>query len=187
MFEVKAILFDNDGTVVDTLEPILVSVRYMLEKVLGHCTDEDVEKFQSLIGLPSYDQFKQFTDDEDTVQLMIKTYRAHNNKILFDMSKNFEGMPEALQELKNRGFYLGIVTSKLHDVCLEGLRQLGIDEYFEYIQGPDDWDVHKPNAGALTHACEEIGFSPNETMYVGDSIYDLQAGNAAGCVTCGVL
>lgn len=103
------------------------------------------------------------------------------------MSKNFKGLPEVLEELKNRGFFMGIVTSKLHDVCLEGLRQLGIDQYFEYIQGPDDWDVHKPNAGALTHACEEIGFTPEETIYVGDSIYDLQAGNAAGCETCGVL
>ena len=138
MSEIKAILFDNDGTVVDTLEPILVSVRYMLNEVLGSCTDADIEKFQSLIGLPSYDQFKEFTDDEDTIQLMIKTYRAHNNGILFDMSKNFEGLPEVLEELQNRRFYMGIVTSKLHDVCLEGLRQLGIDQYFEYIQGPDD-------------------------------------------------
>ena len=138
MSKIKAILFDNDGTVVDTLEPILTSVRYMLNEVLGHCTDDDIVKFQSLIGLPSYDQFKEFTDDEDTIQLMIKTYRAHNNKILYDMSKNFEGLPEVLEELKNRGYYMGIVTSKLHDVCLEGLIRLGIDKYFPYIQGPDD-------------------------------------------------
>lgn len=187
MSKIKAILFDNDGTVVDTEEAILASVCYTLNKVLGSCSDADVAKFKSLIGLPSYDQFKEFTSDEDKIQALIETYRKHNHNVLLEKSKNFEGMPQVLQELQNRGYYLGIVTSKLHDVCLMGLEHLGIDNYFKYIQGPDDWDIHKPKPGALTHACEEIGFTPEETMYVGDSIYDLQAGNGAGCETCGVL
>lgn len=138
MSKIRAILFDNDGTVVDTLAPILTSFEYMLNKVLGHCTSDDIEKFKSLIGLPSYDQFKQFVDDEETIQKMIETYRAHNDTVLYKMSKNFEGLPEVLDDLKNKGLYLGIVTSKRHDICLKGLQTLGIDKYFEYIQGPDD-------------------------------------------------
>ena len=187
MSEIKAILFDNDGTVADTEEAILISFRYMLEKVLGKCTDADVEKFKTLIGLPSYDQFKEFSSDEDKIQEMLNTYRAHNNNILDDYQKNFEGLPEVLEELYNQGYYLGIVTSKKHDTCVHGLQTLGIDKFFKYVQGPDDWDVHKPNPGALTHACEVIGFTPAETLYVGDSTYDLKAGNGAGCKTCAVL
>lgn len=187
MPDLKAIFFDNDGTIVDTLGPILTSFRYMLEKELGSCSDADIEKFKTLIGLPSYDQFKEYTNDEDKIQSMIKTYRSHNNKILFDLSKNFEGLPEVLEQLYNQDYFMGIVTSKLHDVCLEGLKCLGIDKYFKYIQGPDDWHIHKPNPGALTYACNQTGYSPSEVMYVGDSIYDINAGNGAGCITCAVL
>ena len=187
MSKIKAILFDNDGTVVDTEEPILISIRYTLEKVFGSCTEDDIKKFKSLIGLPSHDQFLHFTKDEATIEELTKTYRAHNNDILFELSKNFEGLPETLEELKNRGYFLGIVTSKLHSICLEGLQRIGIDKYFQYIQGPDDWDVHKPDPGAITHACEEIGYTPEETLYVGDSVFDMQAGNGAGCKTCAVL
>lgn len=186
MQKTKAILFDNDGTIVDTEKPILTSFRYMLEKVLGHCTDVDIKKFKSLIGLPSYDQFKEFSSDEATIQNMIQTYRAHNDTILDDMLENFEGLPEVLADIKNEGYYMGIVTSKRHDICLRGLEILGIDKYFDYLQGCDDWDVHKPDPGALTHACEQIGYPPAEVMYVGDSIYDIQAGNGAGCKTCAV-
>ena len=138
MTKIKAILFDNDGTVVDTEEAILASVCYTLTKVLGSCSEADVEKFKSLIGLPSYDQFKEFTSDEDKIQDLIETYRTHNHNVLLEKSKNFEDMPQILEELQNRGYYLGIVTSKLHDVCLMGLKHLGIDKYFKYIQGPDD-------------------------------------------------
>lgn len=187
MSKIKSILFDNDGTVVDTLEPILTSFEFMLNKVLGHCTQDDIEKFKTLIGLPSYDQFKQFTDDEDKIQQMLDTYRAHNDTVVYKMSKNFEGLPQVLEQLKSQGFYLGIVTSKRHDICVNGLKALDIDKYFEYIQGPDDWHVHKPNPGALTYACEKIGFDPSEVMYVGDSTYDIDAGNGAGCTTCAVL
>lgn len=187
MPKLKAILFDNDGTVVDTEAAILTSFRYMLETELGHCSDADIEKFKSLIGLPSYDQFKEFAEGDEKINHMISTYRAHNDTILDDMSKKFEGLPEVLEKIKDMGYYLGIVTSKRHDVCLHGLENLGIDKYFSYIQGPDDWHIHKPNPGALTYACEQIGYNSEEVMYVGDSIYDIQAGNGAGCVTCAVL
>lgn len=138
MSKIKAILFDNDGTVVDTEEPILISIKYTLEKVLGSCSDDDIKKFKGLIGLPSRDQFLHFTKDEDTINKLIQTYRAHNNTILFEMSKNFDGLPETLEKLYNKGYFMGIVTSKLHRICHEGLKRIGIDKYFKYIQGPDD-------------------------------------------------
>ena len=138
MSKIKAILFDNDGTIVDTEEAILISVRYTFEKLLGHCTEGDLEKFKSLIGLPSYDQFKEFVSGEDKIQEMITTYKTHNHNVLKTHMKNFECMPEVLEQLEKQGYYLGIVTSKLHDTCVRGLEQLGIDKYFKYVQGPDD-------------------------------------------------
>lgn len=138
MTKIKAILFDNDGTVADTLEAILISIRYTFEKLLGHCTESDIEKFKSLIGLPSYDQFKEFVTDEDKIQEMITTYKTHNHDVLDRYMKNFEGLPEVLEQLENEGYYLGIVTSKMHDTCVRGLENLGIAKYFKYVQGPDD-------------------------------------------------
>lgn len=181
----KAVLFDNDGTVVDTEECIMTSVRHVLYNVLGDKTI-DLDGFRKLIGLPTEDQFAHYTDDPQKVKELTSAYRAHNDTVLDKLSKNFEGMPEALRQIKNWGYYMGIVTSKRHDICIHGLKELGLTGIFEYVQGNDDWHVHKPDPGALTHACEEIKCNPEDVLYIGDSPFDLQAGNGAGCYTCAV-
>lgn len=133
----KALLFDNDGTIVDTEECILTSFKYMMDVEFGD-KNPDLERFKTYIGLPSRDQFIHYTDDPKKIDSMLNTYRTHNKTIIDEMSKNFEGLPEVLKQLKAKGYFLGVVTSKLHDVCVHGLTQLGIIDNFDYVQGSDD-------------------------------------------------
>lgn len=185
MRKYKALLFDNDGTLVDTEKCILESVKHVFDV----CLDEqnpDLEEFKTLIGLPTNDQFAHYTDDQEKVEEMTATYRAHNINIIDEMSENFEGLPEVLAELKRRGYFMGIVTSKRHTMCQKGLDTLGLDGIFEYIQGNEDWHVHKPEPGAMTHACEQISLDPKDVVYIGDSVFDMKSANGAGCDTCAV-
>lgn len=137
MDEIKAILFDNDGTIVDTEACILESVKHTLKVELGD-DNPDLDYFKTLIGLPSEDQFAHYTDDPKKVESMVSTYREHNHKIVDSMTKNFEGMPQALDELEKKGYFIGIVTSKVHNLCEQGLNKMGIRKYFKYIQGNED-------------------------------------------------
>ena len=184
--KIKAILFDNDGTIVDSEETILKSAKHTLQTGLG-IKNPDLQEFRKLVGLPSIDQFLRYTDDRKKAEELVAIYRADNHSSVESQIKNYDGMIEVLEELKKQGFYLGIVTSKKRDVCVRGLKYLGLYDYFEYIQGSDDWPVHKPDPGALSHACEAIGCKPEEVLYVGDSSYDVDSGNGAGCKTCAVL
>lgn len=181
----KALLFDNDGTVVDTKDCILTSVAYTMQKCFG-IDNFDKESFVPLIGLPIEEQFAHFTDDAQKIFEMAETYRAHNSNIVFTDSKNFPGLPEALKKLKDKGYFLGIVTSKRHATCKKGLDVLDILQFFEYIQGSDDTKEHKPDPGCLQHAFKRLELAPKEVVYIGDSIYDMQAGNNAGCDICAV-
>lgn len=182
---IKALLFDNDGTLVDTEDAILTSFKYMMKKIFNE-DNPDTDKYKSYIGLTLVDQFANYTDDPQQVKEMIRVYRAHNATVLDKLIKTYDGMPDVIKELKNRGYFLGVVTSKKHETCAEGLEHFDMLKYFEFIQGHDDWEVHKPDAGAITHPCEVLGFKPEEVAYIGDSPYDIHAGNAAGCTTCGV-
>ena len=181
----KAILFDNDGTLVDTEQAICDSFKHAMKEVLG-VDNPDLKEYKKLIGLTLYDQFSHYTNDENKVEEMFTCYRKHNHATLDDKISLFPGLVDMLEDLYTHGAYLGIVTSKRHDMCLHGLELLGIDKYFSYIQGMDDYDVHKPDPRAVGHAVEVLNLKPHEVLYVGDSQYDLDSGNGAGCDTCAV-
>lgn len=182
----KAILFDNDGTIVDTERAIIESFKHAMKDVLND-ENPNIDEFKSLIGIPLIDQFRHFCKDEEVVDQLTKAYRKHNYETFDQYASNFEGLPEILKTLKDMGYFMGIVTSKQHGNTVTGLEVMGLTEIFEYIQGSDDYEIHKPEAGCLKHACEEIGFDPNEVLYVGDSVYDIHSGNGAGCDTAAVL
>ncbi|MDO5329503.1 MAG: HAD-IA family hydrolase [Coriobacteriia bacterium] len=182
----KAILFDNDGTIVDTERAICDSFSHAMKEILG-VENPDLNEYKKLIGLTLYDQFAHYSDDKDTIEALFKSYRAHNHKTLDDKISVFPGLKEVLEKLYNQGNFLGIVTSKRHDMCIHGLELLEIDKYFSYIQGMDDYDVHKPDPEALSYPCRKLGFDPKDVLYVGDSQYDIKSGNGAGCDTAAVL
>ena len=183
--QVKAVLFDLDGTLLDTYQLILSSMRYTIQTVLGQ--DLPDERLMEKVGQPLVTQLADFADDPEMVEKLVSVYREHNEKHHDSVVRAFAGMRETLEALKGAGLVLGVVTSKRHELAQRGLDIAGLAPYMSFVVGPDDWPEHKPAPGSVLHGCRLAGFDASECAYVGDSPFDLQAGNGAGCFTVAVL
>ena len=93
-------------------------------------------------------------------------------------------MTEAVKMLKDYGVLLGIVTSRGKDSCLKGLEKYGMADCFDAFSTAESTDIHKPLPEPALICCRELGIDPADALMVGDSVFDLQCGNAAGCDTC---
>ena len=186
MNTLKGLLFDADGTLIDTHDIILASMRHTLNDLHGYnYTDEELMRG---VGTPLLDQMLSLANcDEAEAEAIVADYRKHNGSIHDAGIKAFPGTKDALARLKNAGYKMGVVTSKRHEMAKRGLRLTGILDFFEFVIGSDDWPEHKPKPGPILHGCDLLGIVPTDAAYIGDSPYDIQAGNAAGCTTYAAL
>lgn len=181
----QGVLFDLDGTLLDTEELILISMRYATQKVLGE-TISDAALMQK-VGQPLEAQMKDFTKDLKLQEQLLATYRTYNHEKHDAMVSAYPGTREMLEALRAAGMKLGVVTSKRHALAQRGLEVCGIDKYFTVLVGSDDFAEHKPAPGPVIHGCELLGVQPGRCLYVGDSPFDMQAGHGAGCRTAAAL
>lgn len=180
----KGILFDNDGTLVDTHDLILSSMRHCTRTVLGREIPEEV--LMRKVGQPLAVQMRDFTDDEALQVELLRVYREHNHSVHDDAITAFPGAQEALARLSEAGVCMGVVTSKMHWLAWRGLEITGLAPYLDCCIGADDCERYKPEPEPVVRGCEALGLDPVECLYVGDSPYDIHAGNAAGCKTAAV-
>lgn len=183
MVDRKVILFDLDGTLLDTLDMILTSFRHATSTVLGKATEDMTAR--ALIGMPLLEQMKII--DAEHAKELVAVYRANNLVIHDDLIRYFEGTREALEELKSQGRRLAVVTSKRNALAERGLNCFGLRSYFELLIGSDDTTRHKPHPDPLLHAANCLGVSIDECIYVGDSPYDMRAARSAGAVAVAAL
>lgn len=181
---VKAVLFDLDGTLLDTHDLILASFRHATSEVLGRSFPDEV--LMQKVGQPLATQMWDFTDDAAVHEQLLTTYRTFNHAAHDECVRAFEGVAEALAELHERGLRMGVVTSKMHALAMRGIEICGLADYIECLVAPDDFPAHKPDPGPVAYGCELLGLQPSECLYVGDSPFDIQAGNGAGCATVAV-
>jgi len=182
----EVVLFDLDGTLIDSTELILSSYRHTMRTHLGRqLPDAD---WLSTMGRPLRVQLRDFARDETDVQAMLDTYSAHNDEHHDASIAAFEEVLPVLRTLVEAGYTLGIATSKRKEFALRGLRVSGLPvEWFGAIVTADDVERHKPDPEPLLVALSELGCeSPGAAMYVGDSPFDMAAGRAAGMVTVAV-
>lgn len=181
---IKAVLFDLDGTLLDTNELIYKSFNYILNERLNmNIPKEDITK---LYGEPIETSLKRFFSNEEDIINTIKEYRKYNLEHHDNMCKAFDGVIELLKSLKSKNIKIAIVTSKRKDMAMRGLKISNILEYVDVIMSPEDTDKHKPDPQPAIRACEKLNVKPEEAIMVGDSSYDLLCGKDAGCLTCGV-
>jgi pyrophosphatase PpaX len=176
------VLFDLDGTVIDTGSIILASMRHAAETVIGGSYTD--EQLMAAVGGPGLESQMQALDP-DRVEELVRVYRAHNEP-LHDTISVFEGMPAVLDELRDRGHRLGIVTAKRRLTVDLAFARIPIEHLFETVVGGDETERHKPDPQPLELALERLGASPGEAAYVGDSPFDMQAAKAAGLYAIGV-
>jgi pyrophosphatase PpaX len=176
------VLFDLDGTVVDSGAIILASMRHATREVLGEeYTDEDLMKAVGGPGLEA--QMAAFAPDR--VEELVRVYRAHNEP-LHDELEECEGMTDVLERLREEGRRLGIVTAKRRSTVELAFASVPVAHLFEAVVGGDETERHKPHPDPLLLAAERMGADPAETAYVGDSPFDIRAAKAAGMHAVGV-
>ncbi len=176
------LLFDLDGTLLDTHDIILCSMRHTINDVFGrNLADETLMRG---VGTPLYDQMLTFTDgDSEAATELTRIYREHNEAVHDQQIKAFPGTIDALKRFAALGLPMGIVTSKRHALAQHGVDLTELSPYFKVLIGSDDTELHKPNPAPVVYGCELLGLSPDQVLYIGDSPYDMQAGGGAGCQT----
>ncbi len=171
----KAVLFDCDGTVANTLNVIVSSYQHAFETVLGKELESDEAK--SFMGMPLKDTFKEYSPDR--WQEMVDVYRRFNSQHLERLIERYEGMNYLLEDLNAAGVKIGVVTSKRRIPAEQTLQYVGIGGLIPVLAGLDDTEIHKPNAYPLLFALDKLDAEPSQAAYVGDSVFDLQAANNA--------
>jgi pyrophosphatase PpaX len=178
----ETVLFDLDGTLIDSGAAILASFHHATQTVLGRRYEDDVI-MASVGGHGIHRQMAAF--DEDRVDDLIAAYRAHNTELYRDIQL-FPGIEPVLAELRDQGRNLGVVTVKSRITVDLTFELLPLAEYFEVVVNGDDVTEHKPHPEGLLLALERFDASPAAAAYVGDSPFDLQAAAAAGIGAVGV-
>ena len=180
---IKAVLFDLDGTLLDTNELIYTSfLKTFKDKLNIELKKEEVTEF---FGIPLGDPFKKYTNS-DNVDELVSYYREYNESIHDKMCFAFEGVKELLVGLKEKGIKIAIVTSKRRELAERGMKIAGIYDFMDVIITPESTIKHKPNGEPALKACSDLGIDPSEAIMVGDSPFDIHCGKNAGCKTCGV-
>jgi pyrophosphatase PpaX len=183
----QTVLFDLDGTLIDSEELILASFRHTLRTHRDAVPPDEV--FRVTIGQPLVVQFRSWARDDEELDAMIRTYVEHNRARHDSMVRPFPGVDPVLERLRREGVRLGIVTSKRGQIAERGLRRCGIpSEWFAAIVTSDDVTRYKPDPEPVTLALARMGETdPGRTIFVGDSTHDMKAGRAAGTRTAAAL
>jgi len=180
-------LFDLDGTIIDSIELILRSYRHTMAQHRGNEPMPPDDMWIQGLGTPLWAQFGQITADKDEIEAMVQTYRTYNLTHHDALVTPYEGVVAEIRRLKEHRKRLGVVTSKLHDGAIRGLRVSALDDAFDVVIGCDDVTHPKPRPEPVLKALEKLGAAAAETVFVGDSRHDMESGRAAGVKTAAVL
>ncbi|MCD9025204.1 pyrophosphatase PpaX [Cohnella silvisoli] len=181
--KITTVLFDLDGTIIDTNELIIQSFFHALRGVSPEgLTREHIIPY---MGQTLKSQLQHFSGLENVDQLT-EAYREYNHLRHDEMVSLFPGVAEVVPKLRNAGIKLGIVTTKMRATTLRALELLGLQESMGTIVTLDDVEHAKPHPEPVTKAIQALGSDPEETLMVGDSSVDMESAIAAGAVPIGV-
>lgn len=179
---ITTILFDLDGTLIDTNELIIASFLHTLNSYYpDRYKREDVLPF---IGPSLFVTFSSI--DKDRTEEMIQKYRTYNIEHHASLVKEFKGVFETIKTLDKKGYKLGIVSTKKRDTVIKGLKLMKLDPFFKVIISLDEVEHEKPHPEPIEKALKLLNSTPQEAMMVGDNYHDIEAGKNAGTASVGV-
>ena len=180
-----AILFDLDGTLVDSIELILGSARYAFVGFDGEIPTD--EEWRAGIGRPLLTVLRERAHgDEAEAQRLLARYREYQMEHHDRMVRAYDGLIPILREFSAIGHRLAVVTSKSDWLALKALELVGIADLFPVLVGCDSCTNHKPHPEPVERALALLGAAPADAIFVGDSPHDVESGRAAGVFTVGV-
>ena len=179
----RIVLFDLDGTLIDSGAIILASMQHAVRTVLGREIPAD-ELGLTIGGQGIVAQMQAI--DAEHAEALLEAYKVHNDG-LHDTLEAFDGLLSLLPGLAAEGRKLGIVTAKRHrTVSLALDRFPALADAFDVVIAHEDTERHKPDPDPVLLAVERLGGEPNEAVYVGDSPFDIGAAKAAGVFSVAV-
>jgi pyrophosphatase PpaX len=180
----SAVLFDFDGTLVDTTEMIHQSMKHATSSVLGR---EDIprETLLANVGRPLPRQMELI--DAENAELLLEAYRSHHEQHHDTLIGEFPGVEESLARLGSAGIKVAVVTSKRRLSVEMALKNFpGLRKVVDRFVTLEDTTEHKPNPEPLLRALELLGVPKERAAYVGDSPFDVEAAKAAGLASVAV-
>jgi len=179
------LLFDLDGTIIDSIELIVQSAEYAYAGREGPAPTR--AEWLALIGTPLAPMLRRWAHDEADVKFLWDRYRdfqiANHDRLVTP----YPGVVDLITRLHARGHPMAIVSSKLEIGIRRSLDYIGITHCFGAIIGIDATEKHKPEPEPVLLALERLGVRAEDAWFIGDSPYDVMAGQAAGVRTIGVL
>lgn len=194
----RAAIVDLDGTMVDTLGDFQVALnrtladldlppvsRTLVERTVGKGSEHLIRTVLAhQMALPEargYGQGCPAWTVDNLYERAWQGYQQHYLAINGDFSEVFPGVTEGLQRLRGAGLALACLTNKPQAFACDLLAAKGLDSHFSQVFGGDSFERKKPDPLPVLKTCEVLGIAPHETLMVGDSSNDAQAGHAAGC------
>ena len=180
----NCILFDLDGTLVDSIDLIIQSA----QAAFAHCNRivPAREEILAGIGRPLMSQFGDYTSEPEEIDRLLHAYRTFQLEHHDRLTLPYAGVNGLVRALRADGRKLGVVTSKIEPLAHRALSLIGLDECFPVVIGLESTTRHKPAPEPLLHAMERLGSAPADTVYIGDSPFDLQAAGAASIASIAV-
>ena len=182
---IRTVLFDLDGTLIDSVRLILDSYHHTL--AAHGLPPRSDEEWLAGVGTPLTVQFAAWRDDPETLAALIATYREYNLKHHDRMVTVYPGVVAVVRALKENGITTGLVTSKNRAGAVRGLTLVQLEAMMDVMVCADEVENPKPHPEPVEKAVRLLSADPRATVYVGDSVHDMLAGRAAGVRTAAVL
>ncbi|MDY0276963.1 MAG: HAD-IA family hydrolase [Acholeplasma sp.] len=179
---IKAILFDLDGTLINSPEIIMQG---FIGAINEHHPSYQLTKKEitDVLGQTLIRAFDKFSNNENEYQRLVSTFRKITNELSSKMLNTYENAKNVIQYLRKKNYFVGLVTSKSREVVNDNLKSVKLENLFDVIITFEDVVNHKPHAEPLLKALEKTNYLPEETIYIGDHENDCIAGKNANMVT----
>lgn len=182
---IKTVLFDLDGTLIQTTKIIIDTFKITFAKYFPHLQLTE-EEYTNFLGHTLFMTFGYYTDSPEKVDEMVKFYREVSDEMIEKGLQSYPGARETIEYLKKKKVKVGVVTSKMRHVAQHHLSLVGLDDLIEGIIGYEDVKEHKPAPEPIEKALALFGAKKEQTVYVGDHENDIVAAKKAGILTCAV-
>jgi pyrophosphatase PpaX len=180
-----AVLFDLDGTLIDSIGLLLASVRHAFEDFSGRAPTE--QEWIAGIGTPLASQLGAFCSTDEQLKAITLRYRTFQRAAHDRLTSAFPGTLQVLGTLAAAGHPMGIVTSKSNEMMDRALDLTKIAPYMTTTIGCDSCSLHKPDPFPVRMALGELGYDASEAVFIGDSPHDINSGNSAGVVSIAAM
>ena len=180
----KLFIFDLDGTLVDTAPDFKNSINYMLNEL--NESEVSLEEIRNWVGYGARELIrrtvvdKNIPHDEQRIEEMLKIFLLHYTHNIDDDSVLFNNVRNVLEFLKDNGIKLAVCTNKMERLSNILLEKLNVLHMFDYLVGGDSLSKSKPDPFPLLNICKKLNTEISDSIMIGDSVTDLNAGKGAG-------